>query len=172
MPDAVSTLHQAVRGEAVLRAKLIEQFGEAITEDEQCLLDTLEGISDLTPAVDAALQAMADAEMMADAISTRIGHLKERANALLGRSQRIKRALLWAMLEAGRQRLTCAEATVSVTKGRQSVEIINPDALPADFLRTKKPEPNKEAIAEAIKAGREVSGARLVDGPATLTIRK
>ena len=43
-----------------------------------------------------------------------------------------------------------------------SVEIEDVTLLPAEFLRTKAPEPNKEAIKKALKAGFEVCGAKLV----------
>ena len=43
-----------------------------------------------------------------------------------------------------------------------SVEIEDVTLIPAEFLRTKAPEPNKEAIKKALKAGFEVCGAKLV----------
>lgn len=43
-----------------------------------------------------------------------------------------------------------------------SVEIEDVTLIPAEFLRTKAPEPNKEAIKKALKAGFKVCGAKLV----------
>ena len=43
-----------------------------------------------------------------------------------------------------------------------SVEIEDVTLIPEEFLRTKAPEPNKEAIKKALKAGFEVCGAKLV----------
>lgn len=45
----------------------------------------------------------------------------------------------------------------------QRVEVDDVFSLPEDFLKYKDPEADKTAIKEAIKAGKEVAGARLVN---------
>ena len=44
----------------------------------------------------------------------------------------------------------------------QRVEVENIDLLPEEFLKYKDPEADKTAIKEAIKEGKEITGARLV----------
>lgn len=45
----------------------------------------------------------------------------------------------------------------------QRVEVENINLLPKKFLKYSDPEANKTAIKEAIKEGKEIAGARLVD---------
>ena len=57
----------------------------------------------------------------------------------------------------------CKTSKVSCSwRNTPSVEIEDVTLIPAEFLRTKAPEPNKEAIKKALKAGFEVCGAKLV----------
>ena len=172
MTDPTHNLRAAAANDKSLRDRLLAEYGDAIGDDEQCLLDTLDGISDFTAAVDAALAAMAEADSLAEAAKARAMALSKRASAASARSDRIRAALTWAMLDANRQKVVCTEATVSVKRGGKAVEITDRDELPLDLLRQKDPEPDMKAIKDALNAGRAVTGARLVDSPATIQIRK
>ena len=52
---------------------------------------------------------------------------------------------------------------VSSCPSAKEVQIDDIDELPDEYLRYKEPEPNKTAIKEAIKSGKEVAGAHLED---------
>ena len=172
MTDPTHDFRTAAASDKSLRDWLLAEYGDQIGDDEQCLLDTLDGISDFTAAVDAALAAMADADSLAAAAKARATDLAKRASAASARSDRIRSALTWAMLDSGRQKVICIEATVSVKKGGKAVEITDIDELPIDLLRQRDPEPDKKAIKDAITSGRVVTGAKLVDSPATIQIRR
>jgi len=46
---------------------------------------------------------------------------------------------------------------------RPRVEILEPWRIPKEYMRKRDPEPDKTAISKAIKAGKTVDGAQLVD---------
>lgn len=156
--------------DSALRQHLIDQFGDTLAEDEAALLGTLDGISDFVESVDRALAAAAEAKALAAAASQRAQALSERAKAASDREARIRRAILCAMLDAGRQSVVCTEAAVSVKKGGFAVEITDPDAIPVEFLRIKT-EPNKPALKARLESGEHIEGAKLVQLPATLQVR-
>lgn len=172
MHDPSHSLRSAGLIDNSLRQRLLEQFGEAIGDDDKCLTDTLDGISDLPAAVDLALQAMAEADQLAAAAKARATDLNRRASAASARSDRIRAALTWAMLDSGRQKIVVTEGTVSVKKGGQVVVIDGVEDLPAEYLRIIPPEPDKTAIKKALAAGVVIPGATLEVGPATIQIRR
>ena len=62
----------------------------------------------------------------------------------------------------GGQPLETPRVKLSFRKSAE-VQIDDIDELPDEYLRYKEPEPNKTAIKEAIKSGKEVAGAHLED---------
>ena len=62
----------------------------------------------------------------------------------------------------GGEKFKSDRVTISYRKS-DSVEITDAAALPVEYLRTKEPEPNKSEIKKALKAGKKVSGAVLVE---------
>jgi hypothetical protein len=65
------------------------------------------------------------------------------------------------------QRIECPHFRLAIQAKPPSVDVYEPGLLPAQYMRTPEappPAPDKKAIADAIKAGEEVPGARLVQG--------
>lgn len=62
----------------------------------------------------------------------------------------------------GGEKFKSDRVTISYRKS-DSVEITDAASIPVEYLRTKEPEPNKAEIKKALKAGKEVSGAVLVE---------
>lgn len=136
--------------------------------DEQTLADTLEAeawplelkaqncgfvIRNLAAAADAIKKAERD-------MAARRKAMEDRANYLLKRLQ-------IAMEIAGVSELSCPHFAIKVKKNPPSVDVFEPGLLPAEFLRQPAPppaEPDKEAIAQALKDGQDVPGARMVQG--------
>lgn len=87
--------------------------------------------------------------------------LTERAKAAEKKAEQLQSYLSYALHG---EKLKTARCTISY-RASKSVEV-DPDALevlPARFLRVKDPELNKKAIGDALKAGEEVPGCRLVE---------
>lgn len=71
------------------------------------------------------------------------------------------------MERAGISKIECPLFKMSIKKNAPSVEVLDPLSLPAAYWRTPEPKPpvaapDKVAIKEALQAGIEVMGARLV----------
>ncbi len=81
-----------------------------------------------------------------------------------------KSQMLSLMQQAQQKSMALPEATVSVGKPRQSVNVIDVDALEQPYFRITR-QADKKAIAEAIESGTVVNGAELVTGEPSLTIR-
>lgn len=90
--------------------------------------------------------------------------------ALKAQRQRVAaglRAYLKSSMETMQiEKISCPFFTISIVKNPPAVDIFDPLSLPAEFMVTPEPTPpiampDKKAIADAIKAGREVAGACL-----------
>jgi len=73
------------------------------------------------------------------------------------------------MERAGIDKIECPLFKLTIKKNPPAVEIIDQLSLPAEFWRTPEPKPpvaapDKTKIKEALQAGKEVMGAKLVQG--------
>ena len=99
-----------------------------------------------------------------------IGDLSERKARLLRDADGITSLLKTLMGIAGIDKMMLPEATVSITKVRESVVITDPDAVPSQLCKLIR-QPDKDAIGKALKSGELIPGAALVAGDAVLTVR-
>lgn len=142
-----------------------------LSEDDQTLLDTLEGATDLKDGL-IAVMAQADYdEALAKGLSNRMAEMKARKDRLMTRAEGRRALVLWAMQEAGISKIEAPEQTFSQAKTPGSVVITDEAALPPCYVRTKT-EPDKRAIGEALKKGDEVPGAIMSNGGIRLNVRK
>lgn len=99
-----------------------------------------------------------DESKRADAAIKRLTAYKKRLD---GERDRVKNTLSAACIATGTEKLRGLYASISFRKSEQTI-IDNVDALPEEFVKEKvEYQPDKTAIKEAIKAGREVPGAHL-----------
>lgn len=150
-------------------ADLLAAYPE-LAEDEELRADTIEGETDAHRVLARIVAVERDADSMAKAIAERARDLAGR-KARHERKKEAMRVLLLRLLKAaGLPRVALPEATVSVNKGRDSVEIVDADALPDEYVRVERI-PDKKAILDVVKGCGEIPGARLVTGGETLTVR-
>lgn len=83
---------------------------------------------------------------------------------------RLKQQLKLAMQNAGMAKIDVGLFKVSTRKGVDSVNVIDQDKLPSQFLKTTVA-PDKTAIKAALKAGEKLDGAELVTGESSLIIK-
>ena len=136
--------------------------------DEQTIADTLEGMSGaLEVKAQNVVMFARNLEATATAIKEAETAMAARRKAIEHRAAGLRRYALSAMQVAGVQSIECPYFKLSVRKNPPAVEVFDAAQIPAQFMRTPEPPPpapDKKAITEAIKAGREVPGARLVSG--------
>jgi len=149
--------------------RLMEAYPELV-EDGELALDMFEGETDLFKVIGRAVKARAEKLAMADGVKTYISDLSER-KARMERGADGLKALIQSLMDAaGQEKITLPEATIFVTKPRESVNVTDVDALPQGFFKVTKTA-DKTALKDALMAGETVPGAELQIGLAGLTIR-
>jgi predicted nuclease with TOPRIM domain len=141
-----------------------------LNEDEELLKDTLEGNTRFNEVMEKFLSAMRENETLAEAVSQRIGKLRERQTRLTHRAQFFRSLMHRLMDWAGIKSLALPEAKISVVNSPEKVIITDESAIPDDFMRVTK-EPNKAAIKTAMKSGSIIPGATLSNGGTTISVR-
>jgi hypothetical protein len=157
-----------------LKEQLLVQFPE-LAEDEQALVDTLDGISDLDQMLVAVMRSTETDDMMVTGIKARIEELSERGKRLAHRIETKRDLVCRVMDHANIKKIESAEFTLSLRQSPDKVVITDEKLLPAAYLRTPEPPaptPDKKAIADALKAKQDVPGAVLSNGGVSLSVRK
>lgn len=168
---SVQSLQHSAHNDRVLRDELLRRF-PALADDEQALLDTLDGESDFDRQVLAVLRSADNDGMLAAGIEARLDDLQARKVRLAEREQSKRAAILHAMQAADRKKVELPDATVSVRATPPSVIITDEAAIPADYLEPQPPKLSKRAIKEALQADKEVPGAILSNGGFSLSVRR
>lgn len=168
----VHKLQQTVAQDKLLRDQLLARFGDALADDEQALIDTLDGVSDFDGQALAVLRSAEDDEMLVTGIKERIDQLRSRAERLTARAAAKREAVLFAMIETGRKKIEAPDCTVSVRATPASVVITDETAIPDDYLKPQPPKVDKAAIRDALKQGASIPGAMLSNGGQSLGIRR
>lgn len=150
-------------------AKLVEAHPE-LAEDEALRLDTIEGETNAYRIIERAVVQALDAEAMAEGLGLRMKDMSTRAGRFFAKSEAMRSLAKSIMKAASIRNLTLPEATLTITKARETVGIINIDELPQGFFRTIR-QADKAAIKDALAGGQDVPGAALVIGAEGLSIR-
>lgn len=148
---------------------LIVAFPE-LADDLALRADVIEGEMNVEKVMSRVLDHLFEAEELLMGMKARFEDLTERKKRWERRKE-FCRSLAQRVLEAsGRDKITLPEATVTKVAGRDSVEIIDLDAIPQGYAKFEK-KPDKTAIAASLKAGEAVPGAELRHGADTVGIR-
>lgn len=93
--------------------------------------------------------------------------MAKRRKAIENRAKHLLEYVQGCMETAEVQRIECPHFRIAIQAKPPSVDVYEPGLLPVKYMRTPEPPPpapDKTAIAAAIKAGKEVPGARMVQG--------
>lgn len=148
---------------------LLGEYPE-IMEDDELKRDMLEGSTSLYEVLGRLITIERDADSMTKAITSRIADLNARKDRASKRKDAMRTLMLRIMQAAGVPKASLPEATVSVTKGRDSVEIVDELKLPHGCTNTVTT-PNKTEIMKRLADNQNVPGARIKTGEATLMVR-
>jgi len=173
----MSSLYELTGNLIPLRAALdaceVDEDGvSAAPPDLLALLDGLEG--EYSAKLDACARVVRSLEAEADAVAQEADRLDRRARALIANAERLKEAMRRSLVATGTASVRTTLFTIGLRKGSERVEVTDVGALPAAFVRVPEPPapaPDKRAIGEALRAGRDVPGASLVRGESTLSIK-
>ncbi|RTM07449.1 MAG: hypothetical protein EKK31_11865 [Hyphomicrobiales bacterium] len=167
MPDQYLFLDAAfVKAEI---GKLLAEYPE-LEEDEALRIDTIEGETDALRIIQRALDEQREAETMVGAIRAREIDIAARRGRYERKSDAMRQLIKAVMRAAKLDKISLAEASLSLTKPRQTVGIEDLDALPQGYFKTIR-QADKTAIKSAFDQGEQIPGAILVTGDTGLMIR-
>lgn len=167
MPNIELQLHVYKELKARLRAANPE-----LAEDDQALLDTLEGATDLRDGLIALMRQVDMDEALAAGIPERIKEMQARKARLTERAEKHRSLILWAIQESGIPKIEAPEFTIGTARATGTVIITDQSQLPDAYLRKFDPEPDKKAIADAMKRGETVPGATKSNGGIRLNVSR
>lgn len=166
------TAIQAAGLHATLKDRLLAQYPE-LAEDEQALFDTLDGLTELQPALIAVLRSRDDDLMLVEGIKGRMAELGERLRRLDERADNKRAFVTDIMDQSGLKKIEAPDFTVSLGRKPTSLIITDEAAIPEDYWREKTVKSvDKTLIKQALQDNFTVAGAALSNGGVQLTIRK
>ena len=155
----------------------IKMMADALREylgddyDEQTFMDTMEGETDALEALSQLAKMERDASAMILAIRATQEELAARKERFYRRVTAARKGMKLVLDAMGQKKVELPEATISIIKGRQKLEVFEPAAIPDDYCFYTKT-PNPKTIKAALEDGKTVLGAELVTGEPYITIRK
>lgn len=166
-PQSVKT----VKSELSKYASLREQLAE-FDLDTQCLLDTLEGETDLHEALLAVADEIADREADMNAIDMRVKDLEAR-KARHKRASDLLRAVILQAMEIGEIKTIQGSECTLTAKAKPQGLVINDEAvIPAKYWKPQDPKLDKTLLKTDLKDGCLIEGAMLDNGGTTLQIKR
>lgn len=168
---ATHELHEQTVAYQRLRESLLASY-PSLADDEQALVDTLDGISDLDLAIAAVMRSREDDLALSEALKLRIDDMRSRLSRFEARADAKKAAVFSAMQAAGLRRKEFADFTLSIGAGRAAVRVTDEARVPQDYMKQPPAVPDKALIAQAIKDGHTVAGAELSNGSEILTVKR
>ncbi len=163
--------NELLRTEAAqYRALQIQLKEDYANLDDETLTDTLEGLSDLPQMIEEIVRSSVEDEAMIAGLKIRADAMAGRLSRLKERHQKKRQLAAWALGSAGMGRLKTVDFTVSLSEGAVRLEISDESKLSSDYLIPQPPKPNRAGITEALKQGRTVEGASLVQGQSYITV--
>ena len=143
-----------------------ESMAEAVRET----MDLIEG--DFQEKASSVVLFSRNIEADVAAIEQEIERLQSKKKSIQNKVGHLRDYLKTNMAATGISNIKCPLFSITLSKPAKQVEVGNEGALPDEFVRVKTTvTPDRAAIAKALKAGQEVPGACLVDGPQRLTIK-
>lgn len=159
-----------VRGREV--AELWRAVRAIAGEDDQTVIDTVDGETDAIEALRRTVQLAIEAEAHAEAAKALSDQYLERRKVLLDRAERYRRAVASFLQEVGEKSVRLPEGTVSWRAANPQLigTIPSPSELP-DWA-VKHPRCRDEAaIKQGLRDGLTIPGLSLSNGGVALTIR-
>jgi hypothetical protein len=154
---------------AALKQELIANFGGG---DDQALIDTVSGMSNLPEMVQAVVRSIGDDEALIDGLGEYLNELRVRFDRFKARAQAKRECIEAAMLRADIKKLEFPEATLVLAKRFPKVIVTDESIIPPAYYSTPAPVLSKSMLAGALKDGIEVPGAMLGNGSMSLTLRR
>ena len=140
----------------VLRERLLADWP---TMEEECLLDTFEGITDLHEMIAAVIRSALVDEAFHAGLRFRLDDMKERLSRLELRATKKRQLALEAMTEVGLTKLEQPDFTASARAGSPALVVIAEDRIPEAYWLPQPPKLDRQAILGRTQAGHRNPGS-------------
>lgn len=154
-------LYEIARNKAELE-RLME-YGDL---DPQAIIDTLEAVEgELNEKAVNVAKVARNIDAAAAAVRQAGKDMLDRAARMEKRAESIRQYLLMNMLFSGITKIECPQFVIAVKHNPPAVVIDDEKFIPAEYLTQPEPpapRPDKMKIRDALKAGEDVPGCRLV----------
>lgn len=162
-----------LRSEGVKHAELREQIKQlgSFADDDQGLLDTLEGASDYPELCGVVLREAKATEAMAEGLQRLIDEMQTRKARLLHRAKQYRATVADSMMNAGERKLSLPDMTVSVRMGKP--RLIIDENIISDRYRIPQItfKTNNKAIQADVDKGDVPEGVQIANPQPILTVR-
>lgn len=138
--------------EALAAKALRESIVAMAGEDEDLILDSIEGETSLFELIDGLLEAAALDETSILAVETAIGKLDARKERFKKRIETARELITQALTIAELPKLERPTATLSVSARAPSTIIVDEAAIPSSYWKPGKPTLDKKALTDALRA--------------------
>lgn len=160
----------------VARHEELKKTLQALYEDldPQALIDTLEGETDLSEALQQVASQALDYEALAAATKARKDALGEREARLNKSAETLRTIVLQAIITTGSGTIAGPEMTLAPRKTPPALVIDDESLVPSEYFKSRDPVIDKDKLKAALEAAgedEEIPGAHLSNGGISLTIR-
>ena len=152
----------------VLKQHLLVDFPSI---DDETLLDTLEGITDLHEMIAAVIRSALVDEALHAGLRGRLDDMKERLSRLELRASKKRELALHAMTEVGLIKLEQPDFTASTRAGSPALVVIAEQTIPEAYWLPQPPKLDRQAILGELKRGLEIPGAQMSNPKPVLSVR-
>jgi hypothetical protein len=139
--------------------------------DDETLVDTLEGISELPELIRALVRSSLDDDVLIAALKQRIENMQARLSRLKDRFERKRELACWAMSNAEITKVEAEDFTLSLRQGPPRVEVTDEEKIPEEYLIPQRPKVDRAGITSALKRGDVIPGTILINGEAHIAVR-
>jgi hypothetical protein len=139
--------------------------------DDETLLDTLEGITDLHEMIAAIIRSALVDHALQTGLRTRLEEMRQRLVRLEDRGAKKRELALDAMCEVGLKKLEQADFTASARAGMPALVIVAEDIVPEPYWIPQPPKLDRQSLLADLKRGNVIPGAELGNPKPCLAVR-
>jgi hypothetical protein len=139
--------------------------------DDETLLDTLEGVSDLPELIQGLIRSSLEDEVLISALKQRVEDMQARLSRLKDRFERKRELASWAMANAEILKMQTADFTLSLRQGPPRLDVLDQDKVPAEYLVPQPLRLDRSGLIGALKRGDVIPGAILIEGQMHVAVR-
>jgi hypothetical protein len=139
--------------------------------DQETLLDTLEGITNLHEMIAAVIRSALVDEALQAGLRIRLDEMRQRLSRLAERGLKKRQLALEAMNEAGLKKLEQPDFTASARLGALPLVVTSERDVPESYWTPQRPRLDRQTLTSDLRRGNQVAGACLGNAAPILTVR-